>query len=102
MSEREAIAIAILNYRVKHGVVQGLLSSNDTYLLADKILAALAAARPDMEGLIEQCAKIAEAHKWSAEIRAATNGARTYGNDEACEKIAAAIRALSHEQVMDK
>lgn len=50
MSEREAIAIAILNYRVKHGVVQGLLSSNDTYLLADKILAALAAARPDREG----------------------------------------------------
>jgi hypothetical protein len=45
----------------------------------------------EREAVREECAKIALSFKYSEETKAVTNGARTYGNDEACEKIAAAI-----------
>lgn len=51
MSEREAVAVAILNYNVKHGTALGLLSSDDAYSIADTVLAALAARLPNREAL---------------------------------------------------
>src|SRR4051812_39433474 len=43
------------------------------------------------EATIEECAKIAASFKYSDETKKATNGARAYGNDDACDKIALAI-----------
>lgn len=56
------------------------------------------AAKPADDGVREalaKCVSIAKSFKYSEETKAVTNGARTYGNDEACERIAAAIVAYS-------
>lgn len=63
---------------------------------ADAILSAQSSAG-ERDAAIEECAKIAERFKYSEETKATTNGARTYGNDGACDQIATAIRGLSRQ-----
>jgi hypothetical protein len=66
--------------------------------LITQALRSAAQAEPGYVAGFEACREAAlaavKSRRWSEETKATTNGARTYGNEEACDFIAAAIAAL--------